>query len=121
MLVLERTTSGDTIMPLSDLKSKNAKPKAAPYKLTDGDGMYLQVQPTGSKYWRFNFRFAGKQRTLALGTYPEVSLDSARKKRVAARELLAHHPPIDPMAHRKADRRASALRGANTFENIAAT
>jgi hypothetical protein len=84
LLVSRHAINGDTIMALSDIKTKNAKAKAAPYKLTDGDGMYLQVQPNGSKYWRFNYRFAGKQKTLALGTYPAVGLSSARKKRHAA-------------------------------------
>jgi len=118
LLVSRHAINGDTIMALSDIQTKNAKAKAAPYKLTDGDGMYLQVQPNGSKYWRFNYRFAGKQKTLALGTYPAVGLSSARKKRHAARELLACHPPVDPMTQRKAERRAATQRGENTFEHI---
>ncbi len=106
-------------MPLTDLHVKNAKPTNAPIKCSDGDGMYLLVQPNGGKYWRFNYRFAGKQKTLALGTYPEVSLVSARKKRAVARELLAADPPVDPMMQRKADRRENAQRALHTFENIA--
>jgi len=106
-------------MPLTDLQIKNAKPTSAPIKCSDGDGMYLLVQPNGGKYWRFNYRFAGKQKTLALGTYPEVSLVSARRKRTVARELLAGDPPVDPMMQRQADRREIAQRTAHTFENIA--
>lgn len=106
-------------MALSDVKAKNAKAGPTPYKLTDGAGMYLQVQPSGAKYWRINYRFAGKQKTLALGSYPEVSLASARQKRAEARELLAQHPPVDPMEQRNADKRTATLLGENTFENIA--
>ena len=106
-------------MLLSDIKVRNAKRKAAPYKITDGEGMYLLVQPGGGKYWRLNYRFGGKQKTLALGAYPEVGLGAARKKRLDARELLAMHPPVDPMLKRKADRRESAQLASNTFESIA--
>lgn len=105
-------------MALSDIQAKNVKPKTSPYKITDGDGMYLLVMPNGAKYWRMNYRFAGKQKTMALGTYPEVSLGTARKKRIAARELLAGDPPIDPMSQRKIDRREAAIRAKNTFESI---
>jgi len=73
-------------MLLSDIRVRNAKPKLSPYKIADGQGMYLLVQPGGGKYWRLNYRFAGKQKTLALGTYPEVGLGAARK---AAADWLA--------------------------------
>ena len=106
-------------MLLSDIRVRNAKPKLTPYKIADGQGMYLLVQPGGGKYWRLNYRFAGKQKTLALGTYPEVGLGAARKKRLEARELLAMHPPVDPMLKRKADRRESARLASNTFASIA--
>lgn len=109
----------NTIMALTDIQVKNAKPKSTPIKLSDGDWMYLLVQPNGAKYWRFNYRFAGKQKTLALGTYPDVSLGAARKKRTAARELLASDPPIDPMKQRKDDRREEERLAEHTFENIA--
>lgn len=93
---------------LSDTAVRNAKPDSKPYKLTDGDGLYLLVKDTG-KYWRFNYRFAGKQKTLALGVYPDITLKSAREKLLEARRLLAGE--IDPgMAKRlqKAARREAA-------------
>lgn len=101
---------------LSDTAVRNAKPDSKPYKLTDGDGLYLLVKDTG-KYWRFNYRFAGKQKTLALGVYPDVTLKAAREKLLEARRLLAGE--IDPgMAKRlqKAARREAAT---NSFEAVA--
>ena len=68
-------------MMLTHTGVKNAKPKEKPYKLSDGDGLYLLVKPTGSKYWRLKYFYAGKEKLLAFGTYPEVSLDDAREKR----------------------------------------
>ncbi|WP_253577907.1 Arm DNA-binding domain-containing protein [Burkholderia multivorans] len=73
-------------MPLTDIQVRNAKASAAPYKLTDGSGMFLLVQPNGAKYWRLSYRFLGKQKTLALGVYPAVTLATARKKCDEARE-----------------------------------
>src|SRR3546814_5917370 len=66
-----------------------AKPQASPYKLTDGLGLYLLVMPSGGRLWRMNYRFEGRQKTLAFGSYPDVSLAKAREKRTAAREALA--------------------------------
>lgn len=68
-------------MKLTNTQVKNAKPKAKAYKLTDGEGMYLLVHPNGSKYWRLNYRFQSKQKTLALGVYPLISLAEAREAR----------------------------------------
>ncbi|ANI30803.1 hypothetical protein PL78_13350 [Yersinia entomophaga] len=65
-------------MALSDVKVRTAKPEAKAYKLTDGDGMVLLVHSNGSKYWRLRYRFGGKEKMLALGKYPEVSLADAR-------------------------------------------
>ncbi len=76
-------------MPLTDPAAKNAKPKDKPYKLTDEKGMYLEVMPTGSKYWRLKFRYLGKEKRLALGVYPDVSLKQARDKRDDARKQIA--------------------------------
>ena len=76
-------------MPLTDVVVRNAKPKDKPQKLTDGDGMFLYVHPNGGKYWRLQYRFAGKQKVLALGVYPEVSLADARERRAQARKVLA--------------------------------
>jgi hypothetical protein len=81
---------GDTVMSLTDTRIRNAKPKSKPYKLSDGAGMYLLVKPDGARYWRLDYRFAGKRRTLALGIYPNrVSLQrqiSARRRSSIARE-----------------------------------
>ena len=76
-------------MPLSDAKIRNAKPQSKPYKLADSEGMYLLVHPNGGKYWRLKYRFAGRERILALGVYPEVDLSLARERRLAARKALA--------------------------------
>ena len=77
------------IAPLTDLLVRNAKPRERPYKMFDGDGMYLVVAPTGSRIWRFKFRQAnGKENTLTFGPYPEITLQDAREKRLATRRLL---------------------------------
>ncbi|MFC7703767.1 tyrosine-type recombinase/integrase [Plastorhodobacter daqingensis] len=76
-------------MPLSDVACRNAKPADKPRKMSDGDGLYLQVQPSGSKLWRMNYRFEGKQKTLAFGSYPAVDLGEARRRRDRARKVLA--------------------------------
>lgn len=99
-------------MPLSDTAIRNAKPKDKPYKLTDERGLYLLINPAG-KYWRLDYRFEGKRKTLALGVYPDVSLKDAREKRDEARKQLA--AGIDPGAQRKATKAADA----DTFEAIA--
>ncbi len=72
---------------LSDTKIRSLKPREKAYKVADEKGLYLQVTPTNSKYWRFKFRFAGKEKKLALGVYPDVSLAAARTKRDDARPL----------------------------------
>lgn len=95
LLVYSRDTNGrKTIMALTDTKVRSAKPEAKEYSLVDGDGMSLLVKPGGSKYWRFRFRFGGKQHLMAFGVYPDVSLADARKKREEARKLVA--AGIDP-------------------------
>ena len=75
-------------MALTNTQVKHAKPSDTPYKLADGGGLYLLVATSGSKYWRLKYRFGGKEKLLALGVYPEVSLLEARKAREAAREVL---------------------------------
>jgi integrase len=104
-------------MPLTDTRIRNAKPKSKPYKLSDGAGMYLLVKPDGARYWRLDYRFAGKRRTLALGIYPIVSLANARSRREDARALLAKE--IDPGVAKKASKRIAKLTSENTFEAIA--
>lgn len=104
-------------MSLSELKARNAKPKTKPYKLADGDGMFLLVSPTGGKYWRLKYRIGGKEKLLALGVYPEVSLADARKRRVKAREALAAGD--DPGEAKKEAERKKAIEVANAFELVA--
>jgi Arm DNA-binding domain len=108
---------GDTVMGLTDTRVRNAKPEAKPYKLSDGGGMYLLVKPDGGRYWRLDYRFSGKRRTLALGVYPITTLSSARTQRDEARRLLARD--IDPNATKKSRKRAAKIACENTFESIA--
>jgi integrase len=103
-------------MPLTDSTIKTAKPKEKDYKLSDAHGLYLLVKPNGSKLWRLKFRVNGKEKGLAFGTYPTVSLAQARQKREEARELLARE--IDPSAERKAAKQAQRTNGL-TFETLA--
>ena len=78
------------IIPLSDMKIQKAKSKDKPVTLFDGGGLFLMITPTGGKLWRFKYRFDGKEKKLAFGTYPEISLLGARKRRDEARSQLAH-------------------------------
>ena len=87
-------------MALSDVKVRSAKPEAKADKLTGGEGMVSLVHPNGSKYWRLRYRFGGKEKMLALGKYPEVSLADARACRDEARKLLANG--ADPSENKKA-------------------
>ena len=97
---------------LTDTTCKNAKAKDNPYKLTDEKGMFLLVNPNGSKYFRLKYRIDGKEKLLALGVYPETSLKQARDKREEARQKLADG--IDPSESRKAEKIAHAY----TFERL---
>jgi len=94
---------------LTDTQVRGAKPGKRPRRFGDGHGLYLRVDATGGRYWRFNYRFSGKQKTLALGVYPEVSLAKARLRLCKARELLADG--IDPSARKK--------ESSKTFEAVA--
>ena len=104
------------IIPLSDMKVQKAKSKDKPVTLFDGGGLFLMVTPTGGKLWRFKYRYDGKQKLLALGAYPKISLLDARQKREEARRQLAHD--IDPGAVRKAQKQAN-IQETETFEVIA--
>jgi len=104
-------------MPLTDLQIRHARPRDKPYRLTDGAGMYLEVTPTGGKYWRFKYRFAGKEKRLALGVYPTISVKEARLRRDDARRLLANG--VDPGLERKVQKAARIERAANSFEAVA--
>jgi integrase len=125
-------------MPLTDAAIRNSKPgitpagraTTKPYKMGDTGGLYLEVTPTGAKWWRLKYRYGGKERRISLGVYPEVPLagrknkntgewivKGARERRDEARQLLASG--IDPGAHRKAAKAATADRTANSFEVVA--
>jgi integrase len=102
---------------LTDIEIRKTKPQDKPFKLADSKGLYLLVNPKGGKLWRFDYRFQGKRKTLALGAYPEVSLSKARERLDEARRLLADG--IDPMADRRAAKEATLQRAKNSFEAIA--
>ncbi len=89
---------------LTDQLVDQAEASGNPYKLSDGGGMYLLVHPKGGKYWHLAYRFAGKQNTLSLGVYPDMTLDDARIRRDDARKLLADG--IDPSVVRRAEKEA---------------
>ena len=94
-------------MPLTDTAIRNAKPGRKPFKLSDGGGLFLLIEPRGSKLWRMAYRHAGKQKTLAFGIYPIVDLADARSRRDAARKLL--DDGVDPSVQRKLDKQANAI------------
>ncbi len=104
-------------MPLTDTAVRNAKPRKGAVRLFDERGLYLEISPAGGKWWRFKYRFNGKEKRLSLGTYPSVRLKDARDRREVARRLLAGG--IDPSENRKAQRSARADRAANSFEVVA--
>lgn len=104
-------------MPLTDTAIKSANPKDKAYKLADEKGLYVLVKQVG-KYFRFDYRYAGKRKTLALGVYPETSLKEAREKRDEARKLLSND--IDPLEAKKAKKLQLLKEADNAFEIIAA-
>ena len=104
-------------MPLSDTSIRNAKSPEKPIKLADGGGLYLLLKPNGAKWWRLDYRFAGKRKTLSMGVYPEVGLKAARDKRDEAKRLLADG--IDPGENRKIQKAARTERSENSFEVVA--
>ena len=104
------------IVPLTDMQVLKVKPQDKPKMLFDGGGLYLLVTPSGGKLWRFKYRFDNKSKTMAFGTYPEISLLDARQRRDDARRLLANN--IDPSAVRKAQKQAK-VEDTETFEVIA--
>ncbi|HEX4650490.1 MAG TPA: Arm DNA-binding domain-containing protein, partial [Granulicella sp.] len=103
-------------MPLTDTAIRSAKPGQKPLKIYDERGLYLEISPTGGKWWRLKYRFAGKEKRLSLGVYPDVNLKKARERREDARKLLADG--IDPSANRKATKAATADRAFNSFEVV---
>lgn len=99
---------------LTNAAIKNAKPKEKSYKLFDGAGLYLEIAPAGGKWWRFKYRFGGKEKRLSLGVYPDVSLKDAREKHAEARKLLLSG--ADPGEERKATKAGT---GTGSFEHVA--
>lgn len=104
-------------MPLTDIAVRNAHPSDKPFKLFDERGLFMLVTPAGGKWWRFKYRFNGKEKQLSFGVYPDVKLKSARERRDEAREQVA--AGIDPSEHRKAVKASTMERAANSFEVVA--
>ncbi len=104
-------------MALTATAVKNARPRAKAQRLYDTDGLYLEIAPAGGKWWRLSYRHDGKRKLLSLGTYPDVTLEKARRRRDAAREQIADG--IDPSAQRKAEKKAEQAREEGSFEAVA--
>lgn len=104
-------------MPLSDVKIKAAKPGPKPVKVADSGGLFLLVQPSGGKLWRFKYRINGKEKKLSLGRYPDVPLQEARRRRDEARAVVALGK--DPAEERKQAQLEIIAQSANSFERVA--
>lgn len=104
-------------MALTDTAIRNAKPTDKPYKVADSQGLYLLVNPRGSKLWRIKYRMNGVERKLALGSYPEITLAEARAARDAARRQLAH--AVDPNVAKRQARLEASIRASNSFATVA--
>jgi hypothetical protein len=104
-------------MPLTDLAVRNLKPSAKPSRFFDERELYVEVSPSGGKWWRLKYRFGGKEKRLSLGVYPDVGLKDARERRDRSRKLIADG--IDPAENRKALKSARISKGANSFEVVA--
>ncbi|KFF72703.1 tyrosine-type recombinase/integrase [Pectobacterium sp. CHL-2024] len=104
-------------MKLTARQVETAKPKDKPYKLTDGAGLYLLVNTNGSRYWRLKYRYAGKEKLLSIGTYPDISLADARTKRGEAKKLLANGG--DPSEEKQVEKQAKIAAVNNSFKLIA--
>ena len=103
-------------MPLTDSIARNAKPAAKAVRMFDRDGLYLEVSPRGGKWWRLKYRFAGKEKRVSLGVYPEVNLKKARARTIDARQLL--DAGVDPSEKRRAAKAAQMEGAANSFEVV---
>jgi integrase len=103
-------------MSLTATAVKQAKPKTKSFKISDGRGMYLQVMPNGSKYWRMKYRYLGREKTLALGVYPDVSLAEARRRREEARAMLANG--TDPSEQKRITKLACFEEASNSFKSV---
>src|SRR5271170_2658862 len=102
---------------LTETQIRAAKPREKPYKLSDERGLYMLINPDGSRWWRFKYRHGGKEKLLALGTYPDTGLKKARDRHDDARQLLADG--IDPCAAKQAEKLKRADRAAGSFEAVA--
>ena len=100
-------------MELTDTAIRRSRPTEKPYKLADGKGLYLLVNPTGSKLWRWKYRHEGKEKLMPFGAYPDVSLADARVRHAEARHLLA--AGSDPMVQRKVEKEAVIESQENAF------
>jgi hypothetical protein len=105
-------------MPLTEVAIRNAKPREKPYKVGDTLGLFLLVQPSGGKLWRVKYRIDGKEKKLAIGIYPQVGLAEARRRRDAARELVAAGK--DPGREKQREKVRSRIQAETTFDAIAA-
>ncbi len=105
-------------MPLTDVQIRNMKPQARAYRRADGGGLFIEVRPGGSKLWRLAYRFDGKQKLMAFGSYPETSLARAREKRQAAKAVL--QDGVDPMAQARAQKETRRAEVEHSFQMIAA-
>ena len=117
LLVRDHRATGYQQMSLSDTFLRRAKGREKPYKISDGGGLFVLINPDGKCFWRLAYRFSGKQKALALGIYPAVSLADARSARSAAKEQLAKG--IDPGEVRKLEKQAMLRAAGNSFEAIA--
>lgn len=106
-----------TLMSLKDTQVKNAKPAAKPYKLTDGEGLHIEIKPNGAKLWRLRYRLHGKESVYSIGKYPAVGVLRAREKREEAKELVRQG--INPSHFRKQEKIKQAHESRNTFKAVA--
>jgi integrase len=104
---------------LTDTQIRNAKPKEKPYKLTDSNGLYLEVRPNGSKLWRYRYRIGGKENLFAVGDYPAMSLTEARGERESARKLVKQG--IHPSHQRRTETLRRSIEAESTFQTVAET
>ena len=104
-------------MSLSDVVIRNARPRNRAFKMFDGDGLYIEIMPTGSKLWRLKYRYGGREKRLALGRYPETSLKDARRRAKQARAML--EDGIDPSLERRREKQRRALQAERSFEAVA--
>lgn len=104
-------------MALSDARLRALKPRAKAYKVPDADGLYIEVRTSGAKLWRFRYCYLGKESRISLGSYPDIGLASARRKRDEARQQLAEG--LDPATERRREKLTAAFKAANSFGGVA--